>query len=202
MANKKTSQDGVDLIKSFEGLRLTAYKPVPTEVHWTIGYGRYSPSIKQGQTITKETAETWLKEDLAKYEAYVNDKNIVPITDSLNQNQFDALVSFCYNCGQGNLKTLCKGRSISQISDAMLLYNKSSGTILAGLSRRRKAERELLLKPVSVEVKKNMRKEDVDFILSIMSKYWGDMAGNTKIQNETHRVANLLRVDYGLPEQK
>lgn len=155
----KLSQTGIDLIKSFEGLKLTAYKPVPTEKHWTIGYGHYGPDVKVGQKITAAEAEAMLSRDLVRYEGFVKDKYFVPQTDQLNQNQYDALVSFVYNCGQGNLKSLCgKGRTLRQIADAMLLYDKAGGNVLAGLTRRRKAERELFLTPV----KKPAKQPEVD----------------------------------------
>lgn len=135
----KTSDKGITLIKSFEGCVLTAYK-CPSGV-WTIGYG-HTAGVKQGQTITQAQAEEFLKADIVKYENYVNNKGL-----SLNQNQFDALVSFTYNCGAGNLTTLVKNRTLKQIADALLLYNKSNGKVLAGLKKRRQAERALFLTP-------------------------------------------------------
>lgn len=137
----KISQVGIDLIKSFEDCVLTAYL-CPSNV-WTIGYG-HTTGVYQGQTITKEQAEQYLKEDIVKYENYVNNTGLV-----LNQNQFDALVSFTYNCGSGNLKKLIANRSLSEIADAILLYNKSCGTVLKGLVRRREVERKLFLTPVN-----------------------------------------------------
>ncbi|MFE0554779.1 lysozyme [Paenibacillus sp. NPDC058910] len=138
--NRKISQAGLSLIKSFEGCRLTAYKPVPTEKYWTIGWGHHGPDVKQGMTITQAQADDMLVRDLAKFEAYVNDQAYVPVTAQLNQNQFDALVSFCYNCGAGNLKKLCAGRTIDQIAQNITAYNKAGGKVLAGLVRRRAAE--------------------------------------------------------------
>lgn len=135
-----TGKAGLDLIKSFEGLRLTAYKAVPTEVWWTIGYGHYAPEVKKGQVITEAKAEAYLRQDLATAEKAVNGLN-----KKLTQNQFDALVSFAFNCGAGSLNTLCKNRALPQIADAMLLYNKAGGNVLAGLTRRRNAERDLFL---------------------------------------------------------
>ncbi len=137
----RTSQKGIELIKSFEGCVLTAYM-CPANV-WTIGYG-HTAGVKQGQVITKAQADDFLKADLAKYERYVNNTGL-----ELNQNQFDALVSFTYNCGNGNLKKLIKNRTLSQIAEALLLYNKSNGKVLNGLVRRRQAERELFLSSVT-----------------------------------------------------
>lgn len=137
----KTSINGINLIKQFEGCHLTAYK-CPTGV-WTIGYGHTS-GVKQGQKITQEQADSYLASDLEKYEKYVN-TTAGELGFNLNQNQFDALVSFTYNCGAGNLNTLVRGRTLEQIADALLLYKKSGGKVLAGLERRRQAERELFL---------------------------------------------------------
>lgn len=137
----KTSDRGIALIKSFEGCRLTAYL-CPSGV-WTIGYG-HTAGVSKGQVITQEQAESFLKSDLVKYENYVISAGL-----KLNQNQFDALVSFTYNCGNGNLKKLIAGRTLPEIADAMLLYNKSNGKVLAGLTRRREAERKLFLQEES-----------------------------------------------------
>lgn len=136
----QTSQKGVDLIKQFEGCRLQAYKAVPTEPCYTIGYGHYGSDVSPNMVISQAQAEAFLKQDLAKYESAVNALGI-----PLNQNQFDALVSFAYNCGSGNLKKLVRDRTHQQIADAMLQYNKGSGKVLAGLTRRRQAERTLFL---------------------------------------------------------
>lgn len=136
----RTSDKGIALIKSFEGCRLTAYL-CPAGV-WTIGYG-HTAGVKEGQTITQEQADDFLKTDLARYERYVINTGL-----NLNQGQFDALVSFTYNCGPGNLKNLISERSLAEIAEAMLLYNKGNGEVLPGLVRRRKAERELFLSEV------------------------------------------------------
>ncbi|MET3831044.1 GH24 family phage-related lysozyme (muramidase) [Paenibacillus sp. DS2363] len=144
---RKISKVGIDLIKSFEGCKLTAYKPVSTEQYWTIGWGHFGPDVKQGQKITQAQADAMLVADLAKYEAYVNNPSYVPVTDKLNQNQFDALTSFCYNCGAGNLKQLCNGRTLAQIAASITKYNKAGGNVLNGLVRRRQAELELFNKP-------------------------------------------------------
>ncbi|MGF7049176.1 lysozyme [Paenibacillus sp. DS2015] len=156
--SRKISQTGIDLIKSFEGCRLIAYKPVATETYYTIGWGHYGSDVKAGMTITQAKADSMLVIDLAKYEAYVNNTSYVPVTTQLTQNQFDALVSFCYNCGAGNLRSLCKGRTLSQISASIAKYDKAGGNVLAGLVRRRKAELELFNKadiPINAEKGEN-----------------------------------------------
>lgn len=137
VANRKIGQAGLNLIKEFEGCRLTAYKCAAGV--WTIGYG-HTAGVSQGMTITQAQADAYLRQDCEKFEKYVNNAAYVPITESLNQNQFDALVSFCYNCGAGNLKKLCAGRTAAQIAAAMPQYCKAAGKTLAGLVRRRAAE--------------------------------------------------------------
>lgn len=140
-----TSKKGIALIKKFEGCKLTAYTD-PVGV-WTIGYG-HTKGVKKGQKITEEEAENLLKEDLKTFETGVN--LLILAKYKFNQNEFDALVSFAYNLGLGNLKKLTNGgkRNKGQIADAIPLYNKAGGKVLNGLVKRRNAERELFLTPV------------------------------------------------------
>ena len=131
----RTSQKGINLIKEFEGCRLKAYN-CPAGV-WTIGYGHTS-NVKPNQSITREEAERLLREDLRMYEHHVDST-----VKGLNKNQFDALVSFTYNCCNGCLKQLTKGRTLKQIGEKIILYDKADGKPLAGLTRRRKSEQAL-----------------------------------------------------------
>ena len=137
----KTSDTGINLIKSFEGLRLKAYKPVSTEKYYTIGYGHYGADVKPDMVISKEYAEALLRLDLDKFERAVNSYE-----RNWNQNQFDALVSFAFNCGVANLKRLVTNRTNGQIAEKIVLYNKVGGKVLKGLVRRRKAEQELFMR--------------------------------------------------------
>lgn len=146
MANRKIGQAGLALIKQYEGCRLAAYRCAAGV--WTIGYG-HTAGVHSGMTITQAQADAYLRQDIAKFEGYVNNPAYVPITANLNQNQFDALVSFAFNLGAGNLRKLCKGRTAAQIARTMPNYNKAAGKVLAGLKRRRAAEQALFNKPVS-----------------------------------------------------
>ena len=143
----KTSSKGVSLIKQFEGCRLKAYK-CPAGV-WTIGYG-HTAGVKEVDIITQETAEAYLRNDLEKYEKAVMKYDAIY---HFNQNQFDALVSFTYNCGVGNLKNLTQSgkRTLAQISTKLPLYNKAGGVVLRGLQRRRAAEKELFDTPIKTD---------------------------------------------------
>lgn len=146
MANKRIGQAGLALIKQYEGCRLAAYRCAAGV--WTIGYG-HTAGVHSGMTITQAQADAYLQQDIAKFEGYVNNPAYIPITEQLNQNQFDALVSFAFNLGAGNLRKLCKGRTAAQIAQAMTQYCKANGKVLAGLKRRRAAEQALFNKPVS-----------------------------------------------------
>ena len=137
---------GLSLIKRFEGCRLTAYQD--SVGVWTIGYG-HTHEVKRGQTITQAQADEFLRQDLQKFANYVDNPAYVPITKSLNENQRAALISFAYNCGQGNLKTLCAGRTAKQIAAAMPKYCKAGGKTLQGLVKRRAAEVALFNTPVA-----------------------------------------------------
>ena len=138
---RTTSDEGVALIKKFEGCVLKAYKAVATEKFWTIGFGHYGPDVHQGDIITMERATELLKLDLQNAESTVNK------IGQWTQHEFDALVSFTYNCGPGNLAHLVNNRNKSEIAEAMLLYVKAGGITLQGLVRRRKAERAHFLTP-------------------------------------------------------
>ena len=141
----KTSDNGIEFIKSFEGFSPKACKCVESEKYYTIGYGHYGKDVAENDTITKYTATKLLKKDVEYAERKVNKYNSIY---DFNQNQFDALVSFCYNVG--NIDGLTKNgtRTISQISTAFTYYNKSGGKVLKGLQLRRLKERDLFNKPV------------------------------------------------------
>lgn len=138
------SNNGLALIKKFEGCRLTAYQD--SVGVWTIGYGHTS-GVRKGQIITQAQADAFLKADCASAEKAVNSYSKY----NWNQNQFDALVSFTFNCGSGNLKTLLNNgqRTIAEISAKITAYNKAGGKVLQGLVNRRIAEKELFDKPIS-----------------------------------------------------
>lgn len=139
----KTSQAGIDLIHSFEQLRLKAY-PDPGSKDgkpYTVGWGSTGSDIGPGTLWTKEKADQRFASDLSKFEQAVSLLVKVPLT----QYQFDALVSFTYNLGIGSLKssTLLKMLNEGYYSNAglqLLRWTKNDGVEMAGLVRRRKAE--------------------------------------------------------------
>lgn len=140
----RISENGKNLIKSFEGLRLTAYKVLDSEKYYTIGYGHYGADVKKDMVITEEKANELFNMDIKKYEDAVNCTRFAFIP---NQNQFDALVSFCYNLGVGIMQDFI-AMSSTQVSNEMLLYVNSGGVRLDGLVRRRQKEVELFNTPL------------------------------------------------------
>lgn len=139
----KASVQAISMIKSFEGLRLTAYKVIPSEKLYTIGYGHYG--VKAGTKITPYEAEDLLLQDVKKFEKKVNkyDKQYL-----FNQNEYDALVSFAYNIGSIDQLTQNGKRTKKQIGEAISLYNKAGGKILPGLVKRRKVEQMIYKSPI------------------------------------------------------
>ena len=139
----KIGSKGLELIKHFEGCELEAYK-CPGGV-WTIGYGHIK-GVQEGMKITEMQAEEMLQSELIEYEGYIND--LVEV--ELNQNQFDAMVSWVYNLGGGNLRasTLLKvlnAGNYAGVPEQMLRWNKAGGKVLEGLTRRRQAEADLFV---------------------------------------------------------
>ena len=134
----KISQEGIELIKKFEGCRTESYRcsaNVPT-----IGYG-HTAGVKDGDSCTQAEAESILAEDLVEFEDYVNDLVTVELTPS----QFDALVAFTFNLGPKNLgeSTLLRLLNLEkydEIPAQFKRWNRASGKVLDGLIRRREAE--------------------------------------------------------------
>lgn len=141
----KISQRCVDLVKRWEGCKLKAYQDVVGV--WTIGYGSTGPDIKEGLEWTYLQAEERLKKDLQRFEDAVNQC----VKTSVTQNEFDALVSWCYNVGPTAVKnsTLIKmlnaGVPRKDVADQLLRWDKAGGRQVFGLTNRRRAERDLFL---------------------------------------------------------
>lgn len=168
----KTSQNGINLIKKFEGCRLKAYKCAAGV--WTIGYG-HTNGVKSTNVITQEKAEELLKKDLEKFEKNVEKYNT---KYKWNQNEFDALVSFAFNIGSIDKLTANGTRSRTTIAEKMLAYNNAGGRVLAGLTERRKAERELFLTPVQQTYVSKQKSTDGSGIIRAVQKWLNDTFGS------------------------
>ncbi|MCZ2158814.1 lysozyme [Bartonella sp. 220] len=192
---RRISKEGLELIKQWEGLRLNAYQD--TACIWTIGYGHTSsagkPIVKKGMYITQEQAEEILCEDLKQFEKAVEEAVTVRLTDE----QFAALVSFCYNVGT---KAFCKSSLLKKLNKGdyeavpaeLQRWNKIGGKPLKGLSNRRAAEAGLWAKGsyVSsnyqhVETKEAtglLKAEALAPIIGSCSGLGGLLAGNGPVQ--------------------
>ena len=150
----KTNESGITLIKSFEGLRLKAYK-CPAGV-WTIGYGS-TEGVKPGMVITEEQAEALLKKDIELFEIGV--EKVIDENITLTSNQFSALVSFSFNVGLENfkkstlLKMINKGNKdeLEAIHSQFKRWVYANKKVLPGLVKRREAEFDLYSTPESSE---------------------------------------------------
>ena len=172
----KTGQAGLDLIKQFEGCRLTAYR-CPAGV-WTIGYG-HTAGVAAGQRITQEEADRLLVSDAEKYEKKVNKYHD---RYTWRQNEFDALVSFAFNVGSIDQLTANGTRSRAVIAEKIMAYNKAAGKPLAGLTKRRQAEQNLFLCKSNARstVKRGSRGEDVIYLqkqLAVLGYSVGNVDG-------------------------
>jgi GH24 family phage-related lysozyme (muramidase) len=147
----KTSKAGGAFIAAFEGVEVKAYPDPGTGGEpWTIGVGHTTaagpPAVHKGMTITRDEALSILAQDLGKVERTVSKH----VTHPLAQSEFDALVSLCFNIGDGNFGKSSVVRHVNageraQAGDAFLMWNKAAGKVMKGLTRRREAERHLFL---------------------------------------------------------
>lgn len=145
MTPQQISNDGLGMVKHFEGCYLKAYRD---EVGvWTVGYGHTGlqhndGTVKAGRVITAAQAEELLRYDMHQFEARV----MALVTRDLMQHQFDALVSFDFNTGGLGKSTLLKMINAGRLYEAsgeFPKWNKAGGRVLDGLTRRRCAERDL-----------------------------------------------------------
>jgi len=186
----KISESGVALLKRFEGLELEAYQDIAGV--WTIGYGHTGSDVQPGQRITEREAEALLRRDLRPREDAVDRFVNVP----LNQNEFDALVSFVYNVGaqafRGStaLKRLNRGARMAA-ADALTWWNKATvGGVLReilGLTRRRAAEKALFVTPVDPPLVRDPKELDQNTRITPVeaSPRRGNVAESRTVQGAT-----------------
>lgn len=180
------SERGLNLIKSYEGCRLTAYR-CPANV-LTIGWG-HTKNVYEGMSITQDEADRLLVEDV---QVYANAVNKYVSKFNFNQNQFDALVSFAYNCGIGSLDAVMSCCNTKQeIAEEFKLYNRGGGVVLAGLVRRREEEYQLFMSGEYVDATSNDNVNSVesyivvpgDTLSAIATKYNTTYQELAKINN-------------------
>ena len=138
------SQNGINLIKSFEGLELQSY--LDTGGVWTIGYG-HTAGVTQGQTITEQQAEQYLYSDLqniiSKLNTFINSNKIV-----FNQNKFDACISLIFNIGWGafynsTLASYLKQKDYVAAGNQFTRWVYDNGQFIQSLYNRRLSEKNL-----------------------------------------------------------
>ena len=166
MAIRSLSNKGLNLIKKYEGCRLTAYKDIGGV--WTIGYG-HTKGVKCGMRISQKQADNYLQEDCLKFVRHVN-KYMDEY--NFNQNQFDALVSFAFNIGNINQLTDNGTRSIKTISNKIPQYCNCNGKKVQGLLNRRLAEKKLF----DTKVKKSV----LTIAKEVIKGLWGNGATRKK----------------------
>lgn len=156
----RTSENGIALIRRWEGLELESYQDIAGV--WTIGYG-HTETAGPNQKISEREAEELLKRDLEPRERAVSDLTSVP----LNQNEFDALVSFVYNVGANAYRNSTARKRLNRgdrvgAAEALTWFNKATiGGVLrevTGLKRRRAAEQALFLTPVNPPLVRDTKK--------------------------------------------
>ena len=140
-SNMQISEEGISLIKHFEGCGLEAYQD--SVGIWTIGFGTIK-GVKEGDRINQDEAEHLLQEEMPEYEGYINEMVDVP----LEQNQFDALCSWVFNLGPKNLSESTLLRVLNdgkydEVPQQIVRWNKAGGEVLKGLVKRRQAEADL-----------------------------------------------------------
>lgn len=190
------SDNGVNLIKQFEGCRLTSYKPVPWEPLYTIGWGHYG--VPAGVTWTQEQADKQLVEDLnSRYVPIVANY----VKGKANQNEFDALVSLAYNCGNVFVADGWKPFEHNYVASMIPKYVNAGGKPLQGLVRRRKAELDLFNKPVqSINVNKLKKEKKMFFVQTVDTKHVMLVTGDGKYSRVPNpAVLTNLRKELGLP---
>ena len=149
MASMTLSANGAAFIQSWETKQTVGMLPTPNDVP-TAGFGHTGPDVQLGVQYDDDQIQAWFEHDTAWAVKAVNDH----CTVDLSQNQFDALVSICFNIGQGNFdsSTLLKDLNAGDTDDAsnqFLVWDKQRGIVLRGLERRRAAEKQLFDTPDS-----------------------------------------------------
>lgn len=144
----KCNDNGLKIIKQFEGLRLRSYQDIGAK--WTIGYG-HTAYVCPGQVITQEQADLLLWGDL---NLFCQQLDSILKTDSLTGNEYSALICLLFNVGIGNLRGSTLIRYVNQgkkdlAANEFLCWNHCDGKVDPGLTRRRQAERELFLEPIN-----------------------------------------------------
>jgi GH24 family phage-related lysozyme (muramidase) len=195
------NNEGMALLKALEGCRLTAYK-LKGETYYTIGYGHYGADVKKGMTISQAEADALFSKDLEKFEKHVNSYAVKKFP-SLNENQFAALVSYCYNRGLGGLKQLVNAsNTITELGNNIVVYWGSAELYKEALIKRRKKEQKLFNTPVD-NVKQTNTKTVKEIAKEVVNGMWGNGAQRkdalTKAGYNYKEVQEAVNAYYNRP---
>ena len=195
----------VKMIKDFEGFRARAYKCLPSEKYYTIGYGHYGIQ-NPNMVIDENVAETMLRNDMDNSAAAVREYND-KYNYNFNQHEFDALVSFVFNLGNGILSQLTQEgtRSKKEIAAAMLLYVTDGTNVIEGLVTRRKKENLLFIDgvyPFDLGVDEVQTVADEDITENTTIKEIVDFVIAGKFGNGEMRKEKLYNVIQGFVNER
>lgn len=192
---------GLALLKALEGCKLTAYK-LKGEAYYTIGYGHYGADVKKGMTISQVEADELFTKDLEKFEKHVKTYAVKKFP-GLNENQYAALVSYCYNRGLGGLKQLVNAsNSINELGNNIVVYWGSAELYKDALIKRRKKEQKLFNTPIDV-VEQTNKKTVKEVAMEVVYGMWGNGAQRkdalTKAGYNYKEVQEAVNAYYNRP---
>lgn len=191
------SQNGVNLIKKWESLKLQSYPD--SKGVWTIGYGHTGRDVKKGQKITEEEAETLLMRDIAIIEKYLN--KVIQV--ELTSNQFEALCSLIFNVGQGNFSKskmlkLINSNKLSEAANEFYNWDKivlkGKKVPLRGLTRRRKEEAALFSLPENNLDKRGNKKDDP--VAETLNTIDENVDKATKTLDKISMLCSIIKENY------
>ena len=193
----KTSQAGIDLIKKYEGCKLTAYR-LPGEKLYTIGWGHSGADVLPDMTISQEMADELLRLDLVKYEKYV-EKYVTAFP--LTQAMADALISYCYNRGPKGLKQLADAsRTPEEMAGNIIIYWGSAQRYKTALLKRRYAEQQLFKSGMTMIRRKSVHEIALDVLAG---KYGNGMDRKNRVHAAGYDYAEVqLEVNRIIEEEK
>lgn len=190
----KFSNELITMVKKFEGLYLHAYRCSSDVL--TIGYG-HTDNVKAGDVITEKEADTFLYQDLSEAYNYVL-HYIKKYNFTLTINQIEALTSFTFNCGSGNLnKLLSNCKTIDDIPKKMISYNKNAyGTVLSGLVKRRNSEIEMFLEGGGTQMFRTIQKGSKNVAVRILQILLNEVGGSLKVDGVFGSITQSAVITY------
>ena len=188
------SENLITMVKKYEGLYLHAYRCSSDVL--TIGYG-HTEGVKVGDVITEKEADNYLIQDLSEAYNYVL-HYIKKYNFTLTSNQIEALTSFTFNCGAGNLnKMLSSCKTIDDIPKKMISYNKNVyGTVLSGLVKRRNSEIEMFLEGGGTQMFRTVQKGSKNVAVRILQILLNEVGGTLTVDGVFGSMTQSAVISY------